>query len=353
VLAILAGCASTPPAGPVLLEPIDVRVLPGAPALRDGRAGFRSAFCDTLGADSGAAPAGRECDRWLWRLPDEPAAAADAVVPALQPQQVEVVLVTGAFSECVGERSRPLAAGADRLQAAGARVRTITVSGRSGVAHNAAQIAAALSDAPVEAGRTVILVGYSKGGLDILRFLVDFPDLAADVDAMVSIATPVFGTPLADLAAPAYRALLASLPLEKCPPGDGEVMASLEPAAAVEWLSSNPLPPGVRYYSLAAFAARDRVARALVPSWKHLGGERQRNDGQVLAVDAVIPGGTLLGFARSDHWGIALTTEMQHPTLLSRPDPEPFPLEQLLVAVVTFVAGDPGPSDADPPHAPR
>jgi len=350
---ILVGCASTPPAEQTLLEPIDFKTIPGAPAVRDSRAAFRSVFCSTLRADLGMDPAGLERDGWLWRLHDEPAADPDFVAKPLAAGQIEVVLITGAFSECVGEQSRPLAAGADRLQASGALVRTITVGGRSGTAHNARQIAAALSAAPVDRGRKVILVGYSKGGLDILRFLVDFPEQAADVDAVVSIATPVFGTPLADLAAPAYRALLAKLPMQKCPTGDGDVMASLQPDAAVRWLASNPLPEDVRYYSLAAFASRERVARALVPTWKHLGADGQRNDGQVVAIDAVIPGATLLGFANSDHWGIALTTETVHPTLLSRPDPRPFPLEQLLVAVVTFVADDLGRRGADPPRATR
>jgi hypothetical protein len=289
-----------------------------------------------------------ECDRWLWRLRDESADDPGLIARPLDPQQVEVVLVTGAFSECVGENSRPLAAGADRLQASGARVRTISVGGRSGTGHNARQIADALSAAPVDDSRRVILVGYSKGGLDILRFLVDFPDMAADVDAVVSVAGPVFGTPLADLAAPAYRALLAHLPMEKCPPGDGDVMASLRPEDAVRWLASNPLPDGVRYYSLVAFASRERVARVLVPTWKHLGADGHRNDGQVVGSDAVIPGATFLGFANSDHWGIALTTETLHPTLLARPDPVAFPLEQLLIALVTFVTDDLGRHDAGP-----
>jgi hypothetical protein len=150
----------------------------------------------------------------------------------------------------------------------------------------------------------------------------------------------VFGTPLADLAAPAYQALGAHLPNDKCPPGDGAVLSSLQPAAAVQWLTANPLPEGIRFYSLAAFAARERVARALEPTWKHLGGTVVRNDGQVVASDAIIPGSTLLGFANSDHWGIALTTEIEHPVLLARPDPVAFPLEQLLVAITTFVADD-------------
>ena len=226
------------------------------------------------------------------------------------------------------------------MQASGARVRTITVGGRSGTSHNARQIAESLAAAPVDDERTVILVGYSKGGLDILRFLVDYPDLAAGIDAVVGVASPVFGTPLADLAAPAYRALVAQLPNDKCPPGDGAVLGSLQPTAATQWLTANPLPGSIRLYSLVAFAARDRVARALEPTWKHLGGTVVRNDGQVVASDAIIPGSTLLGFANSDHWGIALTTEIEHPVLLARPDPVAFPLERLLVAITTFVVDD-------------
>jgi uncharacterized lipoprotein YmbA len=52
---ILVGCASTPPAEQTLLEPIDFKTIPGAPAVRDSRAAFRSVFCSTLRADLGLA----------------------------------------------------------------------------------------------------------------------------------------------------------------------------------------------------------------------------------------------------------------------------------------------------------
>ena len=293
-----------------------------------------------LHAEGVAPPGDPGCDRWLWRLSDEPAGDADRAILPANPEHLEVVLVTGAFSECVGEASRPFSAGAARLRAAGATVRAIVVGGRSGTSHNARQIADALAAPQIDDDRKVILIGYSKGGLDILRFLVDFPDLAARVDAVVGVASPLFGTPLADLAEPAYAALVAKLPYEKCPPGDGEVMASLTPKAATQWLEANPLPVGVRFYSLAAFTTREHVARALVPFWKHLGGTEVRNDGQIVATDAVIPGSTLLGYANGDHWGVAQAIETEHPVLAARQDPELFPLEQLFVAMVAFIADD-------------
>lgn len=338
----LGGCAVAPEAEDGLTEPVLFRMLAGAPAVLDGRAAFREAFCSTLRAEGLAPPDDASCDRWLWRLADEPVADVGQSLPVADPQRLDVFLVTGAFSECVGESSRPFSAGAARLQAAGASVRTIVVSGRSGTAYNARQIADTLAASPVLEGRRVVLVGYSKGGLDILRFLVDFPELAARVDAVIGVATPLFGTPLAELAAPTYAALAAKMPYDKCPPGDGGVIASLTPAEATQWLEANPLPTGVRFYSLAAFTTREHVGRALAPFWKHLGGTRVRNDGQVVATDAVIPGSTLLGYANADHWGIAQTIETEHPVLVARPDPSLFPLEQLFVTMVTFVANDLG-----------
>jgi hypothetical protein len=332
----------------MLLAPIDFRTIVHAGPARDGRGAFRDVFCSIMRSDQGAGAEELDCDRWLWRLIDEPAVDPGPGAAALDSAQVEVVLVTGAFSECMGGQSRPLAAGADLLQARGARVRTVVVGGRSGSDHNARQIAESLQTSPVDSGRAVILVGYSKGGLDILHFMVEYPEIAADVDAVVGVATPVFGSPLADLAAPAYRAILANLPHDKCPPGDGGVLSDLRPEVATQWLAANPLPTGVRFYSLAAFAAKDRVARALEPTWKHLGSMEVRNDGQVVAADALIPGATLLGFANADHWGIALTTEAVHPVLLARTDRRPFPLEQLLVAIVTFVVDDLEPTGQGP-----
>lgn len=356
-LLVFGGCASTPDVGQGLTEPVRFRTLPDAPVVIDGRGSFRQAFCTTLQAEGVAAPDDLLCERWLWRLVDEPVADAAQHEQAVDAARLDVLLVTGAFSECVGEYSRPFSAGAARLRAAGANVRTVVVSGRSGTGYNARQIAQAMTGLPVAEDRRVLLVGYSKGGLDILRFLVDFPELAAGVDAVVGVASPVFGTPLAEMASSAYETLAAKMPNDKCPPGDGEVMKSMTPPAATAWLEANPLPAHVRYYSLVAFTTREHVGRALAPFWKHLGGTRTRNDGQVVATDAVIPGSTLLGYANADHWGIAQAIESEHPVLVARPDPALFPLEQLFVTMMEFVGRDlerglmPGPmSPAAPPQ---
>jgi NAD(P)-dependent dehydrogenase (short-subunit alcohol dehydrogenase family) len=297
-------------------------------------------LCPLLRSEGIASGDDASCERWLWRLPGEPVPVPELAVDLPEPQRLVVFLVTGAFSECVGDTSRPFSAGAARLRAAGARVETLVVGGRSGPAHNARQIAAAVEAAGLRDDDVVIVLGYSKGALDILHFVVDFPALAARVDAVVSVAGPVFGSPLAGVADGAYATFVAGLPHDKCPPGDGQVIRSLTPAVATEWLTTNPLPSAVRHYSIAAFTTREHVARALLPSWQRLGETEPHNDGQVAAVDAVIPGSTLLGYTNSDHWAIAQMIEVSHPHLVARPDPTPFPREQLFMAIVQFVVAD-------------
>ena len=160
------------------------------------------------------------------------------------------------------------------------------------------------------------------------------------MDAVVSVAGPIYGSPLAEMAEAPYARLLARLPYDKCPPGDGEVIRSLDPKVATQWLASNPLPSSVRYYSIAGFTTREHMARSLVPTWKILNRTDVRNDGQVVAADAVIPGSTLLGYANADHWGIAESMEEVRTFLAARPDPTPFPLEPLLRSIVLFVSDD-------------
>lgn len=337
---LVVACATTPDDRVLRDAPVQFKTVEGAPAVRDGRARFRQVFCATMRSDGLASGDERSCDRWLWRFPDESddRAGPGVLAPALG--RPAIFLVTGAFSECVGEEARPFSAGAARLRAAGGYVETVVVSGRSGPGNNAHQIADAIERAQLGEDQAILLIGYSKGALDVLRFLVDFPVPANRVAAVVSVASPVFGTPVADRADAVYSALLAKLPYGKCPPGDGQVIRSLSPATATQWLAANPLPGRLRYYSLAAFTTRQHVARALVAPWKFLNGVDARNDGQVVAADAVIPGATLLGYANADHWGVAQRVESAHAVFAARPDPEPFPLEQLFLSIVQVVSDD-------------
>ena len=303
----------------------------------DGRARFRSVFCDLIEA-SGDAPGHRNgCGALLWHLADEPAAGAEhRPLPPL-PERVRVFVVSGAFGDCRDRDTIPYGDAIDRLAAAGVPVRAVMVSGRSSAERNAAQLAAAVREAGVAEDERIVMFGYSKGAVDILQFLVDFPDLAQRVVAVVSVAGPIYGSPLAESADGWYRHLFRDSFAGLCDPGDGGVISSLLPAVRRDWIESHPLPGHVRFYSIAAFPTRRHLARGLELSWQLLATTDPRNDGQVLVGDALIPGSTLLGYVNADHWDIAIAVERQMPIFSGRPSDRQFPRDALFEAMLRYV----------------
>jgi len=335
---LVAGCASIPGADEFRSG---VAALPDAALngpVTDGRARFREIFCDVARRNAHVTQDDLLCDSLLWRLADEPAAGASSVPPMAVDSRLRVFVVTGAFSDCFGPDALPYRSGIARMTGAGYRIETIEVSGRSSAGHNARQIADALRAAsPAESDR-ILLMGYSKGAIDILEFLDEYPDLAARVSAVVSIAGAVMGTPLAEKGEWFYRKALADTFAARCDPGDGGVLESLDPTVRRRWLADHPLPRHIAYLSLAAFTTREHLAHGLLPFWKMLAPFDPRNDGQILIGDAVIPGATLLGYANADHWSIALRIENELPHLAARSSGDQFPQDDLLEALVLFAA---------------
>jgi hypothetical protein len=315
--------------------------LAGAPqGIVDGRQEFRNYFCESLKQTATAEMSANLCENWLLRLSDEITSLAET--GGRTETTLQILFVTGAFSECFGESARPFASAITELSGENYRFDTIEVGGRSGTSHNAAQIARFLDEWPIDPDAPLILVGYSKGTSDILQFLVDYPPAAKQVDAVISVSGAVRGSPLADRFDTFYSLLFSHLPSAHCEKGDGDVVHSLRTDVRKEWLESNPLPDTVRYYSLAAFTTKDRMARALRGSWKILLGESPRNDGQLLPQDALIPGSTLLGYLNADHWAVAMEIEADHEFFAGRRDPTPFPHKALLQAMLWQVDNDLG-----------
>ena len=307
------------------------------PSGDDGRARFRSLFCALVEASGDALGARNGCGALLWQLADEP--AATTVRPPLPPlpERLRVFVVSGAFGDCRGTDTIPYDEAITRLAAAGVRVQAVMVSGRSSAERNAAQLADAVRVAGVTDDERVVMVGYSKGAIDILQLLVDFPDLAQRVAAVVSVAGPIYGSPLAETADGWYRHLFKDSFAGLCDPGDGGVISSLLPEVRRDWIESHRLPEHVRFYSIAAFPTRKHLARGLEISWQMLASTDPRNDGQVLIGDALIPGSTLLGYANADHWDIAIAVERQMPVFSGRPSNRQFPRDALFEAMLRYV----------------
>ena len=332
----VAACVSPPTIDEIRRGPAP-HLLPDAPTgITDERTRFRRHFCAEF--DQERRPDDTlACDAWLHRLADE----MDAT-PAPSPGRVrlQALFVTGAFSECFGDSARPFASAIDALAGSGDDFGSIVVGGRSGTKHNALQIAEFVETWPVDPEKPLVLFGHSKGAIDILQFLVDYPELASRVRAVVSVAGAIGGSPLADRYDGLYDLLFSHLPTSHCEKGDRQVVDSLRTDTRSEWLAENVLPRHIRYYSLVAFTTRERTARALVPFWESLLRDSRRNDGQLLPVHSMLPESSLLAYVNADHWAIATELEKEHGLIAGRPDPAPFPHRALLSSILWTVGED-------------
>jgi hypothetical protein len=256
-------------------------------------------------------------------------------------------VVGGLYGECVADLVTPFAGALEHLeQAHGYRTGLVPVGGRSSSASNAAQIRDFLAALPpAEVAEKLILIGYSKGVCDVLEAIVASDEVRRRVDAVVSLAGAVAGSILAeDLPGP-LETLLRRLDLPFCDPGDGGGIESLRRSSRVRWLANHALPLSVRYYSLVALPAPDRVSAILRPGYRQIAHVDPRNDGQMIWADAIVPGGALLGYANADHWAVALPiVRMMPPGLRSLAagllNCNAFPREVLLEAVVRHVEED-------------
>ena len=334
---VLAGCVSQPTLEE-LREPPSPHLQPNAPAgISDERSRFRQYFCEEFERQAVSVDGAVECGSWLHRLADE----RDTVrLGQARRTDLQMLFVTGAFSECFDESARPFASAIAARAGSTDKFGTIVVGGRSGTAHNARQIAEFLDSWPAEDSRPLVLVGYSKGTSDILQFLVDYPAMADRVSAVVSIAGAIGGSPIADRYGSLYDLLFSRFPMKRCESGDGEVVDDLRTDVRRSWLAAHPLPTHVRYYSAAAFTTRERMASALVNTWKVLLRHSGRNDGQLIPEDALLPNSTLLAYLNADHWAVAMELEKEHGVLAHRRDPAAFPHAAMLGALLRIVGED-------------
>ena len=287
-------------------EPAQYLTYPGAPAVHDGRVRFRQIVCALAEERAAGRKSDVDCTTLLWRLDDEPTAQPRrAPLPPHDPR-LRMLIVPGAFAECFLEFGMPFEEAAVELRRRGYRIDFIPVDGRSGADHNAGQIAAAVEQLPIEPGERILLIGHSKGAVDILHFLVNYPQTACRISAVVSVSGPIMGSPLADSLAGIYTRIFSRMPFTSCPPGDRAVVESLKRSYQSTWLASHRLPNHVRYFSLATFARREDIHPLMLFTYDLLAAYDPRNDGYVAFSDQVIPGATLLGYADLDHWDIAL-----------------------------------------------
>jgi hypothetical protein len=232
------------------------------------------------------------CDEALTKVGTEPPPTGRPV--NLEPSQSGYLyaVVPGVGWECIKnwldyDESNP-----GRMKALGYSTEFIDVDGLSSTGNNARQINEFLTSEQLrDDQRPLVMVGYSKGAVDILEFLVDYPDTADRVVAMLSLAGGIGGSPLAYESTQGQANLLTHFPGADCDEGDQGAVESLRPDVRQQWLADNPLPSHVKYYSVVTYPDPEtRMSAILKSSYRKLAKIADaRNDSQLVFYAAGLP----------------------------------------------------------------
>jgi hypothetical protein len=334
-------------------QPATVTLPVALAGVDDERAAFATLFAAELGAGGG-----QGAGPWLHGAP--------AMLPATLPPDLEarfaaraastsVLVVTGLFGDCLGAQALPFGDGVTHPLPHGIdegyrqfgdlglhSIRLLPVPGRASTEANGQRLAQALQAEAARPGvARIVLIGYSKGVPDLQHALAQLQregGVPRKITALVSVAGAVMGTPLADFYEPVYDSVSPHVAPFDCTPAQGGDMASLTRHERVAWLAAHPPPLGLATFSIVAHAPVEDMAPPLRVTARQLAAIDPRNDGQLLASDAVLPGSTLLAEVRADHWDVALPRD-RHPDAMMRAltSGRGYPREALFRATLKWV----------------
>lgn len=345
VLAALTGCVSIPAPTETQDRETVAHATTGTSRLRDLRGDYRQALCARLSRDSA-------CDDVLLRLPGEPTARHHASVPKFLGARYRIAFVPGLFADCAEKWLMPFSDVIEDLRRTGFETAVLRISGRAGTEQNAAQLEREIAALPRD-GKRLIVFAYSKGLPDVMELLVRHPDTHPRIAAVVSYAGAFNGSLLADELRGVYEEFVSNLPLDRCAAGTGAELEALRPSVRQAWWQAHQAElhaTRVPFFSLVGAPLPDKVSPVLRLNHRSLATRDANNDSQLLADDAIVPGGSLLGYVNADHWAMAIPLSKQLPALsaLFRDDVPRSALVDAAIAVVDEVLTTPIPPTRQP-----
>ena len=187
-----------------------------------------------------------------------------------------------------------------RLERRGLDVREAPVDTEGLLADNVAVLREVLLDAE-HFGRSVVLVGHSKGGVECTATLALHPELRRVVRAVVTLQAPYGGSSIAhDLATTPDMRRLIDFAFPLLFHGVSRSVEELSYTSRMAFIRKHPYPAGIPTVALAT----SRLSRlsGLYPLQRYLYDRYgYASDGMVTAVDAEVPGAGVVRLDDMDH----------------------------------------------------
>lgn len=338
----LIACAGRP-LSPYTTDTTPMILLPASQAgIVDDRGRFREIFCAVMADHGQDLPDYRSCKTALTRVGIEPPPSGKNVTLDVSQQGFLVAVVPGLGWECFAGWLESENSGHSHVEKLGYETIQLEVDGLSGTQNNARQISEQIAKLPPEqANKPIIFLGYSKGAPDVLQAIVDYPELAEKVVAVISAAGAVGGSALANDAKQSQANILTKIPKSSCSEGDGGAVEALKPAVRQKWLAENTLPSHINYYSVVTFPDAEHMSSVLKSSYNKLAKIDGRNDSQLIFYDQLIPNSTLVAYVNADHWALAVPISRTHSlTTAVFTTKNHYPREALFEAILRYVEED-------------
>jgi len=301
----------------------------------DARVTFADRFCWAVPPEYGT------CDRWLklprsldisqvknWASPG----------PALDTGYL-VVGVGGIFSDCLNNVVTTFQDALEHLEMLGLAVQYWRTCADCSTSENGADLVKRLRQLP--AGTQVIAVGHSKGAVDLIDAVSQDDHIGDILKAVLTVNSPVSGTRLADIIPQALDDLSKKVgTIGSCKLGSAGGLDSLKRSERQRFWTAHPdLPKRTAFFSVTSASTRERTSPVMRMLWDPMSLYSLDQDSQVIAEEAIVPGGTYLGQLKGDHWAAAFPIEMvQSPLVKSLfEDKNHFPRGAMLEAAVRVI----------------
>lgn len=224
------------------------------------------------------------------------AKAGDAILPEEAKDHVYLTLrgYTGDNFPMYMQENR------EGLEARGLDVREIPTDTEQTVEHNAKVVRDAILEAAKD-GRQVVLIGHSKGGMDMTAAVAMYPELKQHVRAAVAMQSPYGGVPIAtDIQDQRIVSKLAGESIEWVLRGDKESLPDFSYEKRKAFVAEHPWPSDIPTVSLST--STDSQLNGLTPvvNWYRLR-YGEETDGIIAQRDSEIPGSSVVRLDNLDH----------------------------------------------------